>query len=152
MKGCLIVIDMLRDFIEEDGVLYCGPASRVVIPHVADRVKTYRDKGWPVIFACDAHDEKDREFEMFPPHAVRGSRGSEIIPEIDVAPGDHVVSKTRFSAFHETALADILRTEGVTEVEVAGVCTSICVMFTAEDLRNRDYPVTVRRDCVADFS
>ena len=34
---------------------------------------------------------------------------------------------------------------------VCGVCTDICVLHTAADARNRDYPVEVPIDCVATF-
>ena len=32
-----------------------------------------------------------------------------------------------------------------------GVCTSICVMETVSDLRDRDFDVVVHKDAVADF-
>lgn len=34
---------------------------------------------------------------------------------------------------------------------MCGVCTDICVLHTAADARNRDYPVEVPADCVASF-
>ena len=36
-------------------------------------------------------------------------------------------------------------------VIVCGVCTDICVLHTAADARNRDYPVEVPTDCVASY-
>jgi nicotinamidase/pyrazinamidase len=36
-------------------------------------------------------------------------------------------------------------------VEVVGLCTHICVMYTVEELCNRDYRVVVHRDGVASF-
>jgi len=151
VKACLIVVDMLHDFMDERGALFCGPGSREIIPNVVERAREFRSKGWPVIFTCDAHAEDDLEFEMFPRHAVKGSPGAEIIPEMGANACDFHVNKTRFDAFYNTELASILEKEGVTEAEVAGVCTSICVLFTVQTLRNRDCPVTVRRNCVADF-
>lgn len=151
MKRCLIVIDMLRDFLEEGGALFCGERSREIIAPVAKRLAEAREKGWPVIYTCDTHDPNDAEFEMYPPHAVGYTEGAEIIAEVAPKPGDHIVPKTRFSAFHDTDLDRVLDSLDVDEVEILGVCTSICVMFTAEDLRNRDYRTLVRRDCVADF-
>lgn len=151
MKRCLIVIDMLRDFLQPEGALYCGDTSREIIPAVASRLREAREKGWPVIYTCDRHAEDDAEFEMYDPHAVAGTRGAEIIPEVAPRPGDRVLAKTRFSAFHETELDDAVKAVGPDEVEILGVCTSICVLFTAEDLRNRGYRVVVHEDSVADF-
>ena len=151
MRRCLIVIDMLRDFLEPGGALYCGDAAREIVPTVAARLREAREQGWPILHVCDTHAEDDAEFEMYAPHALAGSRGAEIIAEVTPQPGDRVIGKTRFSAFHETELDAAIAGIAPGEVEVLGVCTSICVLFTAEDLRNRGYRVVVHRDSVADF-
>jgi len=150
-RWALLVTDMLRDFIDPRGALYVGEPGRAIIPFVADQVRAAREGGGVVIFLCDAHAPDDREFAHFKPHAVRGSRGAEVIGEIPVLPGDHRVDKTRYSAFHNTGLEDLLRREGVTRTALVGVCTSICVMFTAVSLLDREYPCRVYRDGVADF-
>jgi nicotinamidase-related amidase len=88
---------------------------------------------------------------MFPKHCVKGTRGAEIIDELSVKENDIIISKTRYSGFYDTNLDKVLKDKKIEEVEVVGVCTSICVMDTVGDLRNRDYPVIVRKDGVADF-
>ena len=67
-------------------------------------------------------------------------------------PGEPVIPKRRFSGFFETNLESILRDKKLDEVEVVGVCTSICVMDTAGGLVNRDYRVTVPKKGVADVN
>ncbi len=150
-KRALLVIDMLRDFLEKDGSLFCGEKARRIIPFVVDQINSFYQTGEPVIFIRDSHDRRDKEFSLFPPHCVKGTRGAEIIPELPVKKGAIMVPKTRYSAFYGTKLAAILKRMGVEEVYVTGVCTSICVMDTVGDLRNRDYPVYVFRRGVADF-
>lgn len=147
----LIIVDMLNDFIHPRGVLYCGDNARKIIEPVARLVKWFRSGGFPVIYVQDAHDPDDKEFERFPPHAVRNTWGSEVIEELKPEPGDTVIPKTRFSAFFKTNLDEILSDHNPREVWVVGVCTSICVMDTVADLRNRDYDVIVPVHCVADF-
>ena len=44
-----------------------------------------------------------------------------------------------------------LRELGVTELELVGVCTQICVLYTAADARMLNYNITVRKECVASF-
>lgn len=151
-KVALVVIDMLNDFIDPQGALYVGPAGRALVPFVARRVEETRSGGGVVVFACDAHAPDDREFEHFRPHAVRGAWGSEIIPEIPFLPGDYRVDKTRYSALHNTILEDVLLREGVRQVELVGVCTSICIMFTAISLLDREFHCRVYREGVADFN
>ena len=150
-KVALIVTDMLNDFIDSQGALWVGPAGRAIIPFVARKVKEIRAGGGVVIFVCDAHAPDDREFAHFKPHAVKGAWGSEIIPEIPHLPGDYREDKTRYSALHHTGLEDMLKQEGVSHTELVGVCTSICIMFTAIGLLDRGFPCRVHKDGVADF-
>jgi nicotinamidase/pyrazinamidase len=150
-KTALIVADMLNDFIDPKGSLYVGASGREIIPFVAARIAETRQKGGVVIFICDAHAPDDREFKYFAPHAVKGSWGSRVIPELPVQPGDYRIDKTRYTAFYETNLEEVLRQEQVERVELVGVCTSICVMETVKELFDRDLPTLVYRDGVADF-
>jgi nicotinamidase-related amidase len=150
-KAALVVTDMVNDFIDPQGALYVGSAGRAIIAFVAGKVEQTRAGGGVVIFACDAHVPEDREFEQFQRHAVKGTWGSEIIAEIPYLAGDYRVDKTRYSALHNTGLEDILIREGVRQVELVGVCTSICIMFTAVSLLDREFHCRVYRDGVADF-
>lgn len=147
----LLVIDMLNDFIREDGALFCGPSSRKIIPFIKDKIEKARSRGDFVVYICDAHREDDLEFASFPRHAVAGTEGAAIIDELAPAPSDVVLKKTRYSGFYGSGLADILAKKTPDAVEVVGVCTSICVMDTVGGLRNRDYEVAVYKDGVADF-
>jgi nicotinamidase/pyrazinamidase len=147
----LLVIDMLKDFIEASGALYCGDESRRIIPFIKEKIEEFHRLGDLVIFVKDSHREDDLEFKMFPRHCVRGTRGAEIIDELPVEAGDIIVEKTRYSAFYGTSLNKILKDRAITEAHVVGVCTSICVMDTVGDLRDRDYPVVVYKEGMADF-
>ncbi len=150
-KTALIVADMLNDFIDPKGALYVGPQGREIIPFIAVKTEEFRAQGGVVVFVTDAHSPNDREFKRFPPHAVKGTWGAEVIPELPIQPGDYRVEKTRYSAFARTTLDEILKKEQVEQVAVVGVCTSICVMETVKELFDRDIPVLVYRDGVADF-
>ncbi|MHB9073862.1 MAG: cysteine hydrolase family protein [Desulfobaccales bacterium] len=149
-KAALIVADMLNDFLDPQGSLYMGPQAREIIPFISQKIAEFRSRGWVVIFVCDAHAPNDREFKYFPSHAVKGSWGSQIIPELTPALGDFRVEKTRYSAFSHTNLDDILKQEGIEEVHVVGVMTSICVMETIKELFDREIPGLVYRLGVAD--
>src|SRR4030043_527657 len=112
-KTALIVADMLNDFIDPQGALFVGPQGREIIPFVAAKIEEVRAQGGVVVFVCDTHAPDDREFKRFPPHAVRGSRGARVIPELPIQPGDYRVEKTRYSAFSRTNLDEILQQEQV---------------------------------------
>ncbi len=150
-KKALIIIDMLNDFIDKRGALYCGDSVEPIIHFIQERLQVYRSRNDLVIHLQDSHDEDDKEFEKFPKHGVTGSWGNEFIKELTPLPGETVLPKKRFSGFYGTELEKVLEVERIDEVEVVGVCTSICVMDTVGGLANRDYKVTVPVNGVADF-
>ncbi len=150
-KKALIVADMLRDFLEPQGTLFLGDAARGIIPFVARKIEETRAAGGVVIYVCDAHAPDDKEFRLFAPHAVKGTPGAEIIPELQVLSGDYLVEKTTYSCFYHTEMDSILEREKVERVEIVGVCTSICVLETVKELFERDIPRLVYREGVGDF-
>ena len=147
----LLVIDMLNDFMDPKGVLYCGDEARNIIPVIRSLVDRFAAEKEPVVYLCDAHTADDKEFELFSAHAVRDSWGAQIIPELTPSEASLVVDKTRFSALFGNDLEAVLASFKPDEIWISGVCTSICVMDTAGDLRNRDYAVVVPVAAVADF-
>lgn len=153
MAKALLVIDMLRDFLDKEGSLYIGADSGAVIENVAARLKEWRQNEGenPVIYIMDSHLRHDPEFEMFPVHCLAGEWGGEIIDVLAPRENDFLICKRRYSAFYGTDLDLTLREKSVQKLELAGVCTQICVLYTAADARMRHYDVTVRKDCVASF-
>jgi nicotinamidase/pyrazinamidase len=149
-RVALIVADMLNDFLDPQGSLYVGSEAREIIPFVSEKIGEFRAQNGVVIFVCDAHAPHDREFKLFPPHAIKGTWGAQVIPELTPARGDYRVEKTRYSAFSHTNLDDILKQAQVTEVHVVGVLTSICVLETVKELFDRDISAVVYRQGVAD--
>lgn len=149
-RRVLLVIDMLRDFLEPGGALDCGDAARAIVPFVRQKITAFRAAQDPVVFVCDAHEPDDREFLRFPAHCVAGTEGARIVDGLWAA-GDPVITKKRYSAFYGTDLEPLLRRLAPEEIHVVGVCTNICVLYTVEELCNRDWKTFVYRDGVASF-
>jgi nicotinamidase-related amidase len=150
-RSALIVVDMLVDFIDKKGALYCGPTADKIVPFIRQKIDAARDAGALIIHITDSHRKNDREFQMFPKHCIKGTSGAQIIPELKPSRADVVIRKTRYSGFFKTKLDEILQKNRINHVDIVGVCTSICVMDTVGGLRNRDYTVTVHKKGVADF-
>ncbi len=149
------MVDMLEDFVRPSGGLYCGPGAAAIVPVIREKIGEVLCEGGSVIFICDSHDPDDAEFARFPSHCVRNTPGAGIIAPLRDACGDRdgvfIVEKTRYSGFFGTELDVILRRLNPSVIEVVGVCTNICVLYTVEELCNRDYSVKVYRDGVASF-
>jgi len=148
MADAVLVIDMLRGFLEEGHPLYCGDKARRIIPNVQRLLEQELAQGSRVFFISDHHTPDDPEFKMFPPHCIEGTAEAEVIPELAKYPGE-VIPKQRYSGFFGTTLEEKLNKLKPEKVVVCGVLTNICVMHTVADARNRDYEVEVPVDCIA---
>ena len=147
----LLVVDMLRDFIDADGALTTGPAGAGIVDFIEEKIQEFRTEGYPVIYICDNHKADDKEFDMFPPHCIAGTEGSKIIEQLEPEKGDIIITKRRYSAFFGTDLDLHLREKQIDEIYIVGVCTNICVLYTAADARNLGYKVNIYEDGVASF-
>ncbi len=151
-RRAVIVVDMLRGFLEPGCPLDCGDAARAIIPAVRRKIEEEMARGATVLWVADNHAPDDKEFAIFPPHCIRGTAESEIIPALaDLVDPANLLPKTRYSGFFGTDLDARLARLRPDVVTVVGVCTDICVMHTVADARNRDYAVVVPADCVATF-
>lgn len=151
MTRALVVVDMIHDFADPTGALYCGPSMPGVISICRREIARARAAGEAVVYLTDDHLPGDAEFKMFPPHALHGTKGSEVIPALSPRDGDVVVPKRRYSGFFGTDLDITLRERGVDTLRLVGDCTNICVLYTAADARNLGYAVEVVRDGVTSF-
>lgn len=146
MRMSVIVVDMINDFVT--GTLKCERASRI-IPNIQRLLDLARKKRIPVIYVSDAHlPGVDDELELWPPHAVVGTKGAEIIEELKPVKGDYTLQKRRYSAFYETGLDPLLRELKVDTLVLVGLVTNVCIQHTAADAFFRGYRIIVPEDCV----
>jgi nicotinamidase-related amidase len=150
----VIVLDMLNDFVT--GGLKCERAEHI-IPNLKKLLVAARRNRVPVIYSNDAHLPVDEEVvERWGRHAIKGTEGAEVIPELKPQKKDYVVEKRTYSGFHETGLDMLLRSlyrgEGVRMVILTGLHTNICVRHTAADAFFRGYKIIVAKDGVEAFT
>jgi nicotinamidase/pyrazinamidase len=148
MANAVLVVDMLRGFLEEGYPLYIGEECRRIIPNIQELLENETSIGSSIIYICDHHAPDDLEFKMFPPHCIEGTPETEIIPELSGYKGE-IIPKRRYSGFFDTPLEERLKDFKPDKLIICGVLTNICVLHTATDARNRDYEVEVPVNCVA---
>ena len=149
MSNVVLVVDMLKGFLEPGHNLYHAE-SRRIIPHAQQLVEREKAAGSHILFLADNHDPDDLEFQIFPVHCVVGTEETDVIPElVEHVTGDNLIPKKRYSGFFNTDLAERLTLLKPEKLLVCGVATNVCVMHTISDARNRDYAVEVFSDCVS---
>lgn len=92
---------------------------------------------------------------------MQGTRGAELVPELDASRVDHVIEKGQdsrvemYSAFADpfrdpcvsrSGLAELLRREGVTHCFVVGLAMDYCVRWTAVDAAKEGFETVVVRE------
>lgn len=160
-KRALINVDYTVDFVAADGALTCGEPGQAIEAEIVRLTKEFIEKGDLVVFAIDVHETSDAlhpETKLFPPHNIRGTRGRDLYGELNDVyqankdhPNVYWMDKTRYSAFAGTDLELQLRSRGITELHVVGVCTDICVLHTAVDAYNRGFDIVIHEKGVASF-
>lgn len=148
MKKALLVIDMLNDFVLKGAPLEV-PRAREIIPKIKEEIEKAHRENIPVIYICDAHRKDDVEFKTWPSHAVKGTKGAEVIEELKPQKGDHIVYKTTYSGFYKTNLEKLLKKLKVNGLIIVGILTNICVLYTAVDGLMRGFSVEIPKGCTA---
>ncbi len=147
-KTAILVIDMLVDFVEDDGALVVKDA-KMLVPIQKQILDLARERGATVVYLTDNHMPDDEEFRVWPKHSVAGTRGAQVIDDLSPQQGDRVIPKRRYSGFFGTDLDLTLRESEVENVVLMGVLTDICVMYTSADAASRGYKVFVVTDATA---
>jgi nicotinamidase-related amidase len=142
--AALVVIDLQKGII----AMTTAQPTTEVIERSARLARAFRERGLPVILVnvggmAPGRTEVKRNFAPPPDWA-------ELVPELDRQPSDHVVTKMQIGAFYGTALEQILRRRGVTQVFFAGISTSAGVEASARNAYDRGYNVVLVIDAMTD--
>jgi len=117
----VVIVDMLNDFVNEKGALYLRQAKNLVANMT--KLKT----AGIVVYANDAHDEDDKEFETWPVHAVKGTYGAQVIDELTPRENDIVIEKKDICVFTNKDADEMLRGKKIDELYVSGIAIKFCI-------------------------
>ena len=163
-RTALVVIDMQVDFGSPDGEMArrgadIGACQRAVAKAV-QLTDAARAAGVPVVFVRllthpggenrIVRESKERQGDVEPDLCVEGSRGADFIGP-QPQDGESIFSKTHFSAFARTGLADQLHAQGGDTLLLAGLTTECCVQSSAWDAAERDFHIFIAEDACAAY-
>lgn len=167
-RPALVIVDMQNDFVRVGAPLEV-PEARPTIPTHQRLLTACRERGVPVIYTkFVAGPERTLVWEWSPvlappvrccwkgvlrhyPDVDKELDCSDIIEEIYPEPGDPIVDKFGYGAFHNTNLEDLLEARHVESVLVTGTVTQICVEETARESFKRGYRTTIVSDAVSSY-
>ncbi|KAI0599066.1 isochorismatase [Biscogniauxia sp. FL1348] len=184
-RPALLVVDLQEDFCPPNGSL-AVPSGRDVIPAInallelpfVTRIAT---KDWHppdhISFATN-HEGKQPytdsvkvvnpnnpsesyDSRLWPVHCVQGTKGAELVPELDVKKMDRIIEKgtdariEMYSPFYDpftaprvcdSGLADLLRESRITDVYVVGLAADYCVRNAALDAAKEGFKTYLVED------
>lgn len=164
-------VDAQADFILPGGKLYV-PGAEKLLPNIRRLTDAARqDKVFLVSHGC-YHTKDDPEFSIFPPHCVKGTPGSNLVPEAltdrvvtvaneptaavpaDLSPYQQILlEKQTLDIFESRHAEGLLKRFGpAVEFVVFGVVTEYCVRFAAKGLLERGRRVSVVQDAIETLS
>jgi nicotinamidase/pyrazinamidase len=160
-------VDVQADFMLPGGKLYV-PGAEKRLPNIRKLTDAARRNEVCLVSHGCFHAVDDPEFAQFPPHCVKGTPGSEFVPEAladrvarvenldsaalpaDLTKYQQILLEKQtldiFQSRHAEALVE--RLGSTAEFVVFGVVTEYCVSFAARGLLARNRKVAVVRDAI----
>lgn len=160
-KTLLLTIDFINDIVHPEGrIPRCAPmvAEQKVIANTNAALVWAREQhftvahvkvGFPPGYAnCPSHSPL---FGAAAAHEalLLDSWGTAFHSELQVVPGDFIVTKPRVSIFYNTNLDSLLRAQRIESVILTGVSTDMAIESAVREAHDRDYQVYVLSDCCA---
>jgi len=163
----LWAVDTQADFMFPGGKLYV-PGAEKLLPNIQKLTDTAREgRVFMVSHGC-YHAENDPEFQVFPPHCIQGTPGSDFVahamtekfarvpndpactlPEDLSSYQQVLLEKQTLDIFESRHAASLLqRLPSNAEFVVFGVVTEYCVRFAAKGLLERKRQVAVVSDAI----
>ena len=160
-------VDVQRDFVLPGGKLYV-PGAEKLLPNIRRLTDAARQGKVFLVSHGDFHTPNDPEFKAFPPHCVKDTPGSELVPEAitdsvarvpnetdakvpdDLTRYQQILLEKQTLNIFESRYADALVKKLGTQPEfvVFGVVTEYCVSFAVKGLLERGRRVALVTDAI----
>ena len=159
---CLLVIDMQRGFVSEDGFVarqgFETGNVRKVVPVIREAIDYCHGKGIPVFFTQQVHVPEAFNEKGLPKlhqfvgrelaHASeaegyrlarRGTHDADFVEELKPTDSDYVITKNKPSAFYQTMFEVYLKYFKTKTILVTGCNTGYCVVSTNTEAWAREF-------------
>lgn len=166
-KTALVVVDMQNAFLMPGVAHALCESAQEIVPNINRIARAVRETGGLVVWIKTIFTEEtltgwSTYYAMVGPEGQarriaalsEGGKGFELWSELDVQPGDRIVTKKRYSAFIQGSsnLAEILRERGIETIVVTGTVTNVCCESTARDAMMLNFKTVMVTDANAAMS
>lgn len=140
-QKALVIIDIQNDYFEGGNMPLIGSEEAVVNAKLV--LDQFRKKGLPVIHIQHISDYPGATF------FVPETEGSKIHSEVEPVEGEKLIVKHFPNSFRETELLNYLKEQGISDLIICGMMTSMCVDATTRAAKDYGYNCTVIGDACA---
>lgn len=137
----LILVDFEKEWTDKNSDYFVGDISDLV-ERTNKLIDFCRKNNYKIIFTT--HIEKDSDGAF-----AKDSKNVEIIDKINKQDSDVFIKKNKISPFYQTDLEKHLK--GIDEIVISGILTNLCVRSLAQDAYDRDFKITLIKDCCRAF-
>jgi ureidoacrylate peracid hydrolase len=135
----LILVDFENEWIDPKSEYFVGDISEVI--NSTNRLISWaRINQLKLIFTI--HEEVGSEGAFIP-----NSFNTQLIEKLNISNSDIVIKKNKISPFYKTDLEKEL--QGIGSILVGGILTNLCVRSLVADAYDRNFSITVVKDCCA---
>lgn len=153
-RAVLLIHDMQRYFV--DPFVRGQPPVTELIDNIRLLHTTATELALPVVYTAQpggmTRAERGLLHDFWGPGMGTDPHGRQIVGELAPVEPDTVLTKWRYSAFHRTELANLLRRHGRDQLIICGIYAHIGCLMTACDAFTLDVEPFFVADAVADFS
>lgn len=140
-QKALVIIDIQNDYFTGGNMPLVGSEEAVLNAKLV--LEQFRREGFPVIYLQHLSDYPGATF------FIPGTVGADIHSEVAPIDGEKIIIKHYPNSFRETELLDYLKEQGISDLVICGMMTSMCVDATTRAAKDFGYNCTVIGDACA---
>jgi maleamate amidohydrolase len=155
-KPAILIVDFQKAFTSKESPMGGSPFITSAVNKTKELLSIAREANLPIIYTVVGYREDQKDMGLWPlkvsllSEVTLGSKWVEIDDALEVKEEDIVLIKKMPSAFFNTELTNILISNRIDTVVIAGCTTSGCIRATAIDSFSYGFRTIIAEECVGD--
>jgi nicotinamidase-related amidase len=142
MSAVVLAFCLQKSYFSPKGSCFLGDKADILKTRIVDYLKTSKEKDSTIYLIREVHSSYDKFFCSTKTHSVVGSYDTEI-PEAFKPFTKIIINTSTYNALYKTVLESELNKIKPDKISMVGLQTHTNIMFTAEELRNRGYKISL---------